>query len=69
MFISSIKYCWYNFKMTTLKRPMVVIHDLFDHSVMDISWYVKDKHKYFSQAINIGYLVFINYIVCSNILI
>ncbi|XP_028396728.1 protein HIRA-like [Dendronephthya gigantea] len=24
--------------MTTLKRPMVVMHDLFDQSVMDISW-------------------------------
>lgn len=24
--------------MTTLKRPLVVLHDLFDHSVMDITW-------------------------------
>lgn len=28
-------------QLTSLKRPLVVIHDLFDKSIMDISWWVK----------------------------
>lgn len=27
-----------HFQLTSLKRPLVVIHDLFDKSIMDISW-------------------------------
>lgn len=26
------------FQLTCLKRPLVVIHELFDKSIMDISW-------------------------------
>ena len=26
------------FQLTSLKRPLVVTHDLFKHSIMDISW-------------------------------
>lgn len=33
--------CLSPFKLTSLKRPLVVIHDLFDKSIMDISWWVK----------------------------
>lgn len=28
-------------QLTSLKRPLVVIHDLFDKSIMDISWWVE----------------------------
>lgn len=37
---------WYKWilsapQLTSLKRPLVVIHDLFDKSIMDISWWVQ----------------------------
>jgi hypothetical protein len=28
------------FQLTALKRPLVVTHDLFENTILDISWFV-----------------------------
>ena len=30
----------YLFQLTALKRPLVVMHDMFEKSILDVSWYV-----------------------------
>lgn len=36
--IHSLTFAALSFQLTCLKRPLVVIHELFDKSIMDISW-------------------------------
>lgn len=33
-----VNVVYFSIQLTALKRPLVVTHDLFNHSIMDISW-------------------------------
>lgn len=33
----------FNFQLTALKRPLVVTHDLFENTILDISWFVSSN--------------------------
>jgi len=37
MIYNAYLLCW---QLTALQRPLVVMHDLFNNSVLDISWFV-----------------------------
>lgn len=53
-------------QLTSLKRPLVVIHDLFDKSIMDISWWVFRRVRHGLPHMCIGFSRWVGWL-CLNV--